>query len=176
MKQARKALQDKNYIKIKHLSNKVIHNASITQDTKVVYTAVILYSLSKLLEREHYKVYKNWESFYKRYIQGIDSLINALEKNDESEFQNQVDEITNQIESLSGQLKHYIKDVFQKAKINKASKIYEHGVSMEKTARILGISVWELAEYAGQRTVSDVNLTVTMPIKKRIKIVEEVFG
>jgi len=46
---------------------------------------------------------------------------------------------------------------------------------METTAKLLGITVWELAEYAGQTGISDVNLNITLPIKKRIRIAEEIF-
>ena len=46
---------------------------------------------------------------------------------------------------------------------------------MEQTARLLGISIWELAEYSGQKGISDVNLTITMSPKQRIKIVEDIF-
>ena len=175
LKRVRSALSKKDFIKIKNLSNKIIHNASITQDTNVVYTAVIIYSLSKIIEREQYKDFRNWETFYNEYHQCLSHLITALEKDDEMEFQKHIDFLTNKIENLSGQLKVYIKDVFQKAKINKASRIYEHGISIEQTAKILGISVWELAEYAGQTGIADVNLGVTMPIKQRIKLAEEIF-
>ena len=46
---------------------------------------------------------------------------------------------------------------------------------MEQTAKILGISVWELAEYAGQTGIADVNYAITMPIRERIKIAEGAF-
>lgn len=46
---------------------------------------------------------------------------------------------------------------------------------MEQTAKLLGITIWELAEYAGQTGISDVNLSVTLPIKQRIKQAEEIF-
>ena len=46
---------------------------------------------------------------------------------------------------------------------------------MEKTSKILGISLWELSEYAGKTRIGDVNMSVTMDIKKRIKIVQEMF-
>ena len=47
---------------------------------------------------------------------------------------------------------------------------------MEKTAKILGISLWELSEYTGRTGIADINLAVTMPIKERIKIAEGIFG
>ena len=103
-------------------------------------------------------------------------MIKALERNDLERFRNEIDSNRNLIQNLSGKLKTYINDVFRKARINKASKIYEHGISMQKTARILGISVWELAEYAGQSKTVDYNLIITTPIKKRARFAERFFS
>jgi len=171
----REALHKKDYVKIKSLSNKFVHHASVHQDPDVVSVAVIIYALSKLIEREDYKNEKNWVSFYKDYCKNIDDMINALQKNDIERFRDEVHQNRRLIERLSGNLKYYIGDVFRRAKINKASRIYEHGISMEKTAKILGISLWELAEYAGRTRIGDVNLGITMPIRERLKIAEEIF-
>ena len=103
-------------------------------------------------------------------------MIKALEKNNLDKFREEIHFVTKLIDNLNGNLKIYISEVFRKAQINKASRIYEHGISMEKTAKILGISVWELAEYAGQTRIADINLSVTLPIKERIKNAEEIFG
>ena len=175
LKETKKALKNQNYIKIKYLSNEVVHNSSIHQDPDIISLAVILYSLSKLIEREHYKEYANWQNFYRDYLKGIDVLIKTIEKDDIESFREEINYVTKLINSLTGNLKIYIADVFGKAKINKASGIYEHGISMETTAKILGISVWELAEYSGQTKIADINLSVTMPLIKRIKLAEDIF-
>lgn len=175
LKGVKKALKKKNYVKIKQLSDKIIHTSSINQDSDTISLAVIIYSLSKLIERDSYRSYKNWEGFYKSYIQRIDNIIKSLEKDDIIRLHDELKEIIKLIQKLSGNLKIYISEVFRKAKINKASRIYEHGISMEKTAKILGISLWELAEYAGKTRIGDVNLAITLPIRQRIKIVEEIF-
>jgi hypothetical protein len=175
LKEAKKALKEKHYIRIKNLSNQVVHNSSINQDPEVMYVAVVLYSLSKLIERENYQEYQNWGSFYKSYIDHLDKMIELLKKDDLIGFNNNIQELTRLVESISGRLKDYIKEVFRRSRINKASRIYEHGISMEKTAKILGVSIWELAEYAGTTGISDVDLSVTMPIKNRIKIAEDIF-
>jgi len=170
-----KALQTKDYTKVKSLSNQIIHQASIEQDADLISLAVIIYSLSKLLERETYKTEKKWTSFYNAFIKNIKDMIHALNKKNTEEFRNEIDQNRKLIQGLSGALKHHIQDVFRKAKINKASKIYEHGISMEKTAKILGITVWELAEYAGSKP-QETGFTTTMPIQERIKIAEEILG
>jgi len=176
LENTKSALEKKDYIVIKQLSDKVVHQSSIEQDPDVIAIAIIIYSLGKLIEREYYKTEKNWDNFYKSYLKNINDMIQALKKNNLEEFRNEIEENRKLIQNLSGKLKEYISDVFRKAQINKASKIYEHGISMEKTAKILGITVWELAEYAGQKGIGGNNLAVTMTIKNRIKLAEEIFS
>ena len=96
-------------------------------------------------------------------------------KNDIKIFRDEVAANRQLIDSLRADLKTYITDVFRKAKINKASKLYDQGISMEKTAKILGVSMWELQEYTGQKKTNDFHLTLTLPIKKRIALTEEIF-
>ena len=175
LKSTLSAVKRENTVELKQLSNKVIHTASIYQDTDSVAVAVVVYSLSKIIERTKYTSYKEWPKFYKNYIENITCAIQDLEKRDIKKFREHMDKIRKEIDKLSPKFKKYIQDVFRKAEINKASRIYEHGISMEQTARLLGITLWELAEYAGQTGISDVNLTVTMPIKQRLKQAREMF-
>jgi predicted RNA-binding protein len=169
------ALKKEDYVKIKNLSNRVVHDSSIYQDPDIISIAVIIYSLSKLIEREKYEEYQEWPSFYKNYIRCLDNALKELKNNNIEGFREEINHIRESIEKLSGRLKNYMTEVFRKASINKASRIYEHGISMEKTAKILGISVWELAEYAGQTGIGDVDLSVTMSVRNRIKLAEEIF-
>jgi predicted transcriptional regulator len=73
-------------------------------------------------------------------------------------------------------MKPYIQEVLRKASINKASKIYEHGISLGQTAQLLGITQWELSEYSGQTNVSDNDYNKTLDIKKRAKMALEFFS
>lgn len=161
---------------IKNLSDQTINTASLTHDPDNIAVAVVVYSLSKILEREKYKELPGWNRFYKTYIGAIDKIIPALQKDDEKGIRENLRLIRKAIGGLSGRLKDYIKDVFRKAQINKASKIYEHGISMERTAKLLGITMYDLASYAGQkREISEVPLSRTLDVKKRVKIAMDIF-
>ncbi len=173
--ETKKAVEKEDINKLKELSNQTIHSASTTQDPDNIAVAVIVYSLSKIIERKDYRKYPGWNDFYKRVILAIESSITVLKKNDEKKFKESLDLVRKAISKLSGKLKVYIKDVFRKASINKASRIYEHGISMEKTASLLGITMFELAEYAGQTGISDVPESKTLSVKSRIKLAEEFF-
>jgi len=171
-----KAVKEDDNIKLKELSNQTIHTASITQDPDNIVIAVVIYSLSKIIERrENYRTKSGWDNFYKGIITGLENSIQAIKKDDEFHLRNHIEDLRKRVEGVSGKLRKYIRDVFIKARINKASRIYEHGISMEKTSRLLGITMWDLASYAGQTGISDVPLGQTMNAKTRIKLAMEFF-
>jgi hypothetical protein len=169
------ALIEENSLEIRELSNRITHTASIHQEADILSLAVIIYALSKIVSRKDYQEEKNWGKFFEGFLKNIDDMIQALKKDDLKRFHNEVQANRQLIQKLSGNLRDYIKEVFRNAKINKASRLYEHGISREKTAKILGISLWELSEYSGRTGIHNVNLAVTMSIKQRIKLAEEIF-
>ncbi|RLG15973.1 hypothetical protein DRN69_02110 [Candidatus Pacearchaeota archaeon] len=174
--ETKEAIKKGDSAKIKGLSDQTINTASLTHDPDNIAVAVIVYSLSKILERKEYKKLPGWERFYKAYIKAIDKIISALKKDDEKKVRENLKLIRKEIGKLSGKLKKYIQDVFTKAKINKASKIYEHGISMEKTASLLGITMFDLAQYAGQKEeISEQREAKTMEVRERIKLAMEMF-
>ena len=173
--QAKKAVKEGDVVLLKHLSNRTVHTSSIYQDPDNIAVAVTIYAISKILEREKYQEYPQWKSFYNTFMKCIDKAIESIEKDKLEDFRKCIISVRESINKLSGHFKNYIQEVFQKAKISKASRIYEHGISMEQTADLLGISVFELAEYAGETGIGDVDLGVTKDIKERIKIALEAF-
>ncbi len=175
LQEARTAVKEDNSIKLKELSNQTIHTASITQDADNIAVAVAVYSLSKIVERREYRNFPGWKDFYKTVMLCIDDSINAIKKNDDKKLKDSLMLIRKSVSKLSGKLKSYIQDVFRKAEINKASKIYEHGISMEKTASLLGITMFELASYAGQKPDGEAPLSKTIEVKSRIKTAMDMF-
>jgi len=175
LQEAKIAISDDNSIKLKELSNQTIHTASIAQDPDNIAVAVAVYSLSKIVERKEYRNFPGWKDFYKDILLFIDNSINAIKKNDDKKLKDSLTLIRKSVSRLSGKLKSYIQDVFRKAEINKASKIYEHGISMEKTASLLGITMFELASYAGQKPDDSISLSKTIDVKTRIKTAMDMF-
>lgn len=175
LKETKEAIKNNDSLKLKELSNQTINTASRTQDPDNIATAVIVYSIGKIIERTDYRSYPKWNKFYNTVTSSIGNSIIALEKNDKKGFKAHLELIRKNINNLSGKLKKYISEVFRKASINKASRIYEHGISMEKTAKLLGITMFELAEYTGETGISDVKENLTINEKKRIKLAMDLF-
>jgi len=160
--------------KLKQLSDQTVHNTTIYQDEVSILVAVVVYSLGKVVEkgRRYYK--ENFENYYDYYINNIDKLIVLLERGDEKGFKNQVKEMLTS-KKFSKDLRINATNMFRKARINKASRIYEHGLSMERTAKLFGISLWELAEYSGQAGIADMKEGETLEVRERVKLAMEMF-
>jgi len=176
LEKARKAIKQEDIIAIKELSNRTVHSSSIDQDPDNINIAVILYALSKILERTRYKEMTGWDKFQKTYEDSLENAALALKKKNVELYRDQIERVRDAINKLSGHLKAYIEAVFRKAQINKASRIYEHGISRGVAAKILGVSLWELNEYVGRTGIADVDLAYTLDIKQRIKNAEAIFG
>lgn len=175
IKETLESVKNKNYSEIKSLSNQTINTASFTQDPDNIMVAVVVYSLYKIFEREDYQKYPGWKVFYDTTIQSLNHSIKDIEIGDFYHFRKDFERIRNVIKKVSGKFKKYIEEVFRNARISKASRIYEHGISMEQTAKLLGITLFELAEYAGQTGIPDVLESKTITESSRIKLAMDFF-
>lgn len=173
---AKKAIKKKNITLLKELSDHTVHSASIYQDVDSITVAVLIYALSDIFERGKYTTYVDWSLFSKACIESLAKAEDDLKKDRIEEFRKDLLSIRQAVNKLSGHLRTYIEDVFRRAMIKKASRVYEHGISLKQTADLLGISAWELAEYAGKTGISDVDLSITTNIKTRIKKAIDIFG
>ncbi len=176
LQDTKRAVGEGDIHEMKRLSGQTIHTATISQDGDNIVVAVLVYALSKLFEREHYRTMEGWKEFHVIFAKNLDIAIDSLDKEDIASFRVAIGKIRNSLNTLSGDLKNYTKDVFYKAEVNKAFKLYEHGLSSEQTAKLLGVSLWDLSSYIGQSTISESHASESLPVGERIKIAEEMFG
>ena len=175
LRETKNLIENDNPYDLKNLSNQTIHSATISQDPDNIIVAVLVYSLSKAIGRDHYRNMPGWKEFHDATMKNLQTAINALQKNDLDKCRDALGKIRNSLNKIDDNLGIYIKDVFKKAEINKAFKLYEHGLSSEQTAKLLGVSLWDLSTYIGQSTISEAKVAISMPIKQRIKIAEDIF-
>src|SRR3989344_9588914 len=87
LKMAREALVEGNSTKLKELSNQTIHCACTIQDAGSITFAVVIYSLSKLIEKRDYMKIKNWNSFVKKMSAYMNLSVLALSENRNDAFE-----------------------------------------------------------------------------------------
>ncbi len=150
LKKVIEALKTEDYAALSELSNHTIHDASIFQEDDPLTIAVLIYALSKCIQRCIER-----RQACPAVVPSLQKAHDALEQDDDNAYRAVVKNILKDIGAMDAQLKLYIQEVIEKAKIKKASKLYEHGISIARTAELLGLSQWELQNYIG-KTVTDI--------------------
>lgn len=165
LEQSRIILQRKDSFLLRELSNHTIHNASIFQDEDSISIAVIIYSLSKLIERGKLDT--------RKALSLINSAHKYLKSDDFINYKDTIKYLFKFISNIDSKLKLYIEEVIKQAQIKKGSKLYDHGISIGQAADLLGISQWELMNYVGKTSIVD---SFPSPdVKKRLSIAKELF-
>ena len=163
-----KVKEDSDIVQIKELSNHVIHNASVFQDEDSVSIAILIYSLSKIIER------KQGEMDYNKVLSMLNSCILNLKNNDDNGFRKSIKNMFNFIRTMDQKLRLYIHEVINQAQIKKGCKLCEHGISIARASEVLGISQWELMHYMGKTTIID-KFSEPIDVSKRLKIARSLF-
>ena len=163
-----KVKEEKDIFEIKQLSDKVIHNASIFQDGDSVSIAILVYSLSKIIER----VKGHFD--YQKICRILENSIKFLQQNDEKNFRFSVKQIFRYISIIDAKLKMYIGEVINQAEIKKGSKLYAHGISAARAAEILGVTQWDLLDYIGKTALAE-KFQGEINVKKRLAYARKLF-
>lgn len=175
LKEAAIAIRKKDIKKLKEISDHTIHDASIFQDNYSTPIAVVTYSLSKIFEKNNYKQYGNWNEFCARCIKHLEKARRYMETNQIGRYNGEIKNLYRMISQIEKEAGAFLTEVINQAQIKKGSKIYEHGISMGRTAELLGISSWELMSYVGQTKISD-EMLETKPVKERLETARKLFS
>jgi hypothetical protein len=162
-----------NTAKLSELSDYTIRSASIYQDSDSISMAIIVYALSKMIER-HASHETIWKEVYPQIVKELDEARAELEKGNIDGYRKNIRDAMSALSRCDKDIKLYIDKVIEKARIKKGSKIYEQGVSAERAAKLMGISVWELMNYIGKTEIIDKD-PVKSDVKKRIEFAKTLF-
>jgi len=162
---SRAFLEFKESAKLRELSNHTIHDASIFQDEDAISMAVVMYALSKIMERGTIDMHSFGEL--------LAEAKNHLELDKISDYKNTIKKLFDKISRTDSKFKLYVEEVLTQSQIKKGSKLYEHGISLEQASYLLGITQWELMHYIGQTSIMEE--FESTGIRKRLSIARELF-
>lgn len=175
LKSSLEAIKEDDVKTLRDLSNRIINSSSITQDEDVITMAVMMYSLSKIFERSDYRKYSGWSLFSETTINSLKGALFALENNNMINFEKNIKGILDIIDKLDNKLRNYIKDVIHSSQIARGSRLHEHGISLGRTAELLGINKWELTEYVSKTGIAEIKEGLTLNVEKRLRIARRLF-
>lgn len=159
--------EDKDILEIKELSNSTIHNASVFQDDVSVSIAVVIYALSKIMERNPD------ELDYAKILKMLASLRDSLERGSDKEFSAAMGRLISEISKRDARLKMYTQEVITESQVKKGCKLCEIGLSTAKASEVMGVSQWDMMKYLGNTNLNEHSAGVD--IKSRMKFARSLF-
>lgn len=159
------ALQKRDSVVLKGLSDKAIAKISVYQDENLLSVAVALYAMSKILER-------SGKPISQAMIKNIRHAMLCIP--DPVKFEACMRKLLDYLQRVDDKLKMYMQDVIEQANIKKGSHIYASGISTGRVAEMLGISQWELMKYLGQVRFADEG-KAKEKISKKLQIARDLF-
>jgi len=158
LKEVYDSVKSKDIKRLKELSNFTVHSASVSQDEDSLSIAILIYSLFKIYGRPDYEKTKSWYFFNKNTLLSLRTARDRLMQDDIEGYSNIIKDYFDSIEQLDKQLRRYIKEIIEQARIKKGTRVYEHGISIGRAAEILGLSKFDLMDYIGKTGIADVNI------------------
>jgi hypothetical protein len=167
------ALKKRDVTALKEISDHTIHSASVYQDQSSLTFALTVYSVSKVIDACQES--DECQNFPEKIVNLLEESKQLLLNNDIDKYKKVRDQMLKSISSMDRKFEIYIDEVIRRAKISKGTKMYKHGVSLERVAELLGISQWELMDYVGKTTVSEYKAPA-VKVKDRLAFARKIFN
>ncbi len=156
MEQVIATLEAEDHHALSELSNHVIHDASIFQDDDSISFAVLVYALGKVVQRFCEKGVS-----CRHFAPLLKDAKDALEAGNNEKYRLLIKGLFDEIKKHDDKLRLYTTEVLDQARIKKGSSMHEHGISLARTAELLGISQWELQDYIGKTRIPEHELGIS---------------
>ena len=160
--------EEKDIQELKELSNHTIHNASVFQDDCSVSVAVVVYALSKIIERNPERL------DYSKFLKILEKARKSVANNEDYNFSLSIKALFFEISRIDNRLKGYMQEVINEAQIKKGCKLCEHGLSTARASQIMGVSQWELMKYLGNTNLNEHSAGID--VKTRVKFARGLFS
>lgn len=153
---------------LKELSNHAIENVALHKDLDVVSVAVLLYSIYKIISCIS-------EGNYKDLVNKLKSAKQNLQQNNFGKYNRAIRASFGIVRKCNAKVKIHLQDVMQAARIKKGTALLERGLSIGQAAGLMGLSNWDLQEYAG-KTTTIAEHSESIRAKKRLLTAFKIFG
>lgn len=162
------AREEQEIEELKELSEKAVEEVALHKDLDMISVTVLVYSL--------YKVGKTMpEKDYRRLLEEMREAKGHLKKSALGKYNHNIREIFELLRKSNAKIKEHLQDVMHAARIKKGASLLQKGLSIGQAAGLMGLSNWDLQEYAGKTIILEQHEEL-MPAGKRMKLALEIFG
>ena len=160
--------ESKDIEELKTLSDHSIEDIAVQKDLELVSVTVLLYSIYKTVTSIDAKIYD-------QLLKELQNAASSLEQRNLSRYNSSIKKLYEIIRTSDTKVKEHLNDVMQAARIKKGATLLQRGLSIGQAAGLMGLSNWELQQYAGKSTALDQH-TEKIPAQTRMKKALQLFG
>ncbi len=153
---------------LKNLSDHAIEDIAAERDLELVSVTVLLYSLYKIITSVDAPVYAN-------LVPALKAAKSALEQKNLGKYNQSIKKVYEIVRRCDNKIKEHLDDVMQAARIKKGTSLLQRGLSIGQAAGLMGLSNWDLQQYAGKTMALDQH-DEKFPAQKRVTIAFKLFG
>mgnify|MGYP005631761483 CR=1 FL=1 len=153
---------------LKQLSDHTIEDVALYKNLDAVSLAVLIYSIYKVVRQMK-------EENYKDLIAELEFARNHLQQGNFARYNKSVKSLFKIVRSANASVKTHLQDVMDAARIKKGAVLLQKGLSLGQAAGLMGLSNWDLQQYAGRTKVMDSHY-VSVSAKKRLELALKLFG
>lgn len=162
-------------IDLKKISNDLINEAALKNDSALAELSIIAYALNKLLSKRHIVMHGKWESAKGSIVARLDSTISSLEKGRLKEFRAGIGLVGRDVNLVDSRLGNFVQSILGKARIKMASSAYATGMSLGQAAALTSADKKHLQSYIGFTKIHD-EAAMGEGIRERLRKLEEILG
>lgn len=156
------------YQKLKDLSDHAIEDVALYKDLDTISITVLIYSLFKMVSTMN-------EEDYKSLLSKIKLARKALKDHRYRIYNQNIQKSFAIIKKSTPAVKQHLQSVLQAAKIRKGTVLLQKGLSLGQASGLMGLSNWDLQEYASKTTYVEQGHEV-VSANTRLKKALQMFG
>ena len=160
--------ESKDYDELRKLSNHAVEDVALQKDMDLVSVTVLIYSLYKIVQRLK-------EDDYKKIVSGLISARESLKSGNLGKYNSKIKGLFKIVKNSDAKVKEHLQNVMQAARIKKGTILLEKGLSIGQAAGLMGLSNWDLQEYASKRVLFDAKHEA-VSAKQRVLNAFKIFG
>jgi hypothetical protein len=160
--------EKKDFEELKKLSDQAVETVALHKDLDIISITVLIYSIYKIardIPKENYRDLLAELKFAKTH----------LEKNQFTNYNRSIRTLFALIKKSNVKVKEHLDDVMHASRIKKGAVLLKKGLSLGQAAGLMGLSNWDLQQYAGRTTVLEQH-NEAVPITKRMTLALKIFG
>ncbi len=175
LQDAIKSIKSESYTDLHSISDHLVHSMTVYQEQTTLDCSIVIYSLSKIFEKEKYVHHEFMPDFKYRVIDSLKLASQSILKQDMQSYRQAMNQLKNIIKKFDQKMHLFEKPILEFARIQKASKLIEHGLSAGRVAEYVGIPEWELTRYVGHTAAPEISPAEPTSNKSRVELVKRLF-